>query len=112
MHGEVERHELDDRPQARHGRADAEAREPLLGDGRIDYAPAAELLQQTLRDLVGALIFGDFLAHHEDPWVATHLLGHCIAECIADGCGLERGSLGDFGRVVSSRDIDNKIASA
>ncbi len=56
LHGEVEGHELDDRPQARERGADAEAREAVLGDRRVDDPLRAELLQQALRDLVGALV--------------------------------------------------------
>ena len=60
--------------------ADAEAGKAVLGDRRVDDAPGAEFLQQALRDLVGALIFGDLLAHHEDVLVAAHLLGHGVAQ--------------------------------
>ncbi len=45
----------------------------------------AEFLQQPLRDLVGALIFGDLLAHHEHVVVAAHLLGHGVAQRFAHG---------------------------
>ena len=44
----------------------------------------AELVEQALRDLVGALIFGDFLAHHEHALVAAHFLGHRVAQRLAD----------------------------
>ena len=57
----------------------------MLGDRRVDHALGAEFLQQALRDLVGALIFGDFLAHHEDVLVAAHLLGHRVAQRFAHG---------------------------
>ena len=43
----------------------------------------AEFLQQALRDLVGALILGDLLAHDEDVLVAAHLLGHGVAQRFA-----------------------------
>jgi hypothetical protein len=43
--------------QPAHRRADADAGKAMLGDRRIDHALGAELLQQALRDLVGALIF-------------------------------------------------------
>ena len=65
LHGEVPGHELDDRPQARHGRAHADAGKPLLGDGRIDHALRPELLEQALADLVGALVLRHLLAHQE-----------------------------------------------
>ena len=60
--------------------ADAEAGEAVLGDRRVDDALGAELLEQALADLVGALIFGDLLAHQEDVGVAAHLLGHGVAQ--------------------------------
>ena len=53
---EVPGHELDDRPQADHRRADADAGEPELGDRRVDDAHLAEFLEQAFRDLVCALI--------------------------------------------------------
>ena len=87
LHGEVPGHELDDRPQARHRRADAEAGEAVLGDRRVDDAARAEFLQQALAHLVGALIFRDLLAHQEHVAVAAHLLGHGIAQRLAHGQG-------------------------
>ena len=92
LHGEVERHELDDRLQARKRRADAEAGKPVLGDRRIDHAHGAEFLQQPLSHLVGALIFGHFLAHHEDGLVAPHLFRHGIAQRLAHRHGHHFGA--------------------
>ena len=68
----------------------------MLGDRGIDHAPRAELLQQALRDLVGALIFRDLFAHHEHVAVAPHLLGHRIAQRFADGLGDHLGAGRDF----------------
>ena len=98
LHGEVEGHELDDRLQPGHCRADAQPRKAVLGDRRVDDAPGAELLQQPLRDLVGALVLGDLLAHDEDVGVAAHLLGHGIAQRLADGGRDHCRALGDLGR--------------
>ncbi len=64
-------------------RADAEPGESVLGDRRVDHPHGAELLQQALRHLVGALIFGDLLAHHEHVLVAAHLLRHRVAQRLA-----------------------------
>ena len=66
LHGEVEGHELDDRLQPAERRADAQAGEAVLGDRRVDDALGAELLEQALADLVGALVLRDLLAHQED----------------------------------------------
>ena len=97
LHGEVEGHELDDRLQAGERRADAQAGKAVLGDRRVDHALVAELLQQSLRDLVGALIFGDLLAHHEHILVAPHLLGHGVAQRFAHGHGDHLGAFGNVG---------------
>ena len=96
LHGEVERHEFDDRLQPGHRRADADAGKAVLGDRRIDHAPRAEFLQEALGHLVGALIFGNLFAHHEHISVAPHLLGHRIAQGFADGLRDHLGAGRDF----------------
>ena len=80
---EVEGHELDDRTQPDHGRADADAGEAHLRDRRVDHAPLREVLQQALRHLVRALVVPDLLAHEEDVVVAIHLLAHRLVERLA-----------------------------
>ena len=85
LHGEVEGHELDHRAQPAKGRADAQPRKPVLGDRRVADAPGSELGEQALGHLVGALIFRDFLAHHEDRPVAAHFLRHGVAKRLAHG---------------------------
>ena len=97
LHREVEGHELDDRLQTAHRRARAQTGETIFGDRRVDDALRAEFLKQTLRDLVRALIFGDFLAHHEDAVVFAHFLGHRIAQGFADGEFHHRGAFRDRG---------------
>ena len=69
--------------QAVERRADAQAGKAMLGDGGVDHPAVAELLQQALADLVGALIFGDFLAHQEHQLVAAHFLRHGVAQRVA-----------------------------
>ncbi len=85
LHGEVERHELDDRAQAAHRCAGPDAGKTVFGDRRIDDALGAEFFEQALRDFVGALIFRHFLAHHEDALVQTHFFGHGVAQGLANG---------------------------
>ena len=97
LHGEVEGHEFDDRFQTGHRRTDADAGKTVLGDRRIDHALGAELLQQPLRDLVGALVFRDLLTHDENIGIAPHLLGHGIAQRLADGHRHHLGALGHLG---------------
>src|SRR5262249_38711602 len=79
LHGEVECHELDDRVEALESSADAEAREAIFGDRRVDHALGTKLLEEALADLVGTLIFRDLLAHQEHRRIAAHLLGHGVA---------------------------------
>ena len=102
LHGEVECHEFDDGLQTCECRADAKAGKSVLGDRRVDDAFGAEFLQQALRDLVRTLIFGDLLAHHEDVFVASHFLGHRVAQRFAHG---HRDHLGAFGNVGIARDL-------
>ncbi|MGY4504782.1 hypothetical protein ACVWYH_008739 [Bradyrhizobium sp. GM24.11] len=92
LHGEVEGHELDDRLQPGHRGTNADTGKAVLGDRRVDHAPGAKFLEQSLRDLVGALIFGDLLTHHEDVRIAAHLFGHGVAQRFADGLGDHLGA--------------------
>ena len=66
----------------------------------------AELVEQALADLVGALVLGDLLAHQEDVAVAAHLLGHRVAQRLAHRLGAERRALGHLGlaRRLGARD--------
>ena len=84
LHGKVERHELDDRLQAGHRRTDAQTGEPMLGNRGVNHPLGAELVQQTTAHLIGTLVLRDFLAHQEHVGVAAHLLGHGVAQCVAD----------------------------
>ena len=81
---EAERHEFDDRPQAGHGRADADAGKSFLGNRRVDDSPIAEPLEHALADLVGAVVFRDFLTHQEDVLVALHLFAHRLIQRFAE----------------------------
>ena len=78
--GEVDRHQLDDRSQPPHRRADADADDRVLGDRRVADAPLTELVEQPFGHLERALEAADVLAHHEDRLVAAHLLGHRVAQ--------------------------------
>ena len=55
----------------------------VLGDRRVADPLLAELVQQALGDLEGALEHAHVLAHHEDGLVAAHLLGEGVAERLA-----------------------------
>jgi hypothetical protein len=52
-------------------------------DRRVDDAHLAELGEQPLRDLVGAVVDGHLLAHEEDAVVALHLLAQRLVERVA-----------------------------
>ena len=83
-HGaEVPGHELDDGSEPHHGRAHADAREALLGDGRVDHPAGAEALEEPFGHLVRALVVPDLLAHQEHAIVAVHLLGDGLSEGLA-----------------------------
>src|SRR6266550_4802488 len=82
---EVPGHELDDRPEAAHGGADADPRESELRDGSIDHAFGAELLQQSAAHLVRALIDADFFTHQKHVLIALHLLSQRLVQGISIG---------------------------
>ncbi len=92
LHGEIERHELDDRLEPGERSANAETGEAVLGDRSIDHPHGAELLQQALGHLVGTLILGHLLAHDEDVLVASHFLSHGVAQRFAHGHGHHLGA--------------------
>ena len=83
LHREVHGHELDDRLQSVQRGADRHAGEAVLGDRHVDHPLGAELVEQALADLVGALILRDFLAHQEHVGVAAHLQRHGVAQGLA-----------------------------
>ena len=76
---EVPRHEFNDGPQSAHGRADAQSRETLFGNRRVDDPAFAELFEHTLTDFVRALVVADFFAHQKYVGVAFHFFGHGAA---------------------------------
>ena len=96
LHGEIEGHEFDDRLEAGKGRTDGDAGEAMFGDGRVDHPLRPEFLEHALADLVGALIFADFLAHQEHVLVAAHFFGHGGADRLAHGHGDHFGAFRNF----------------
>ena len=69
-----------------------------------------EFVEQPLGDLVGALIFGDLLAHHEDAVVGAHLLGHGVAQRLAHGLLHHLGAGGHIRLVLRMRDRGDQVA--
>src|SRR2546429_212408 len=86
---EVKGHHLDDGVESGHGGADRQAGKSQFGDRRIYDAPRAELFQEPLADLEGALIIGDILADQEDLLVAPHLFPQSLVERFPIGKGHE-----------------------
>ena len=79
----TEGHELDDRPQADHGRADAHAGETVLADRRVDDPLRPEAIEQTLADFVGAVVLRDFFAHEEDIGIALEFFSERFVQRLA-----------------------------
>src|SRR5271169_6020197 len=80
LHGKIKGHEFDNRSQPGKAGADPKPGEALLGDRRINHPAGPEFLKQALAHLIGALILADLLTEKEDRIVASHLLGHRIAQ--------------------------------
>ena len=81
--GEVEGHELDDGPEAEHGRAHSEPRETELADGGVHDPLVSEALEQALGDLVGAVVLGHLLTQEENGVVSLHLLGEGLVQRVS-----------------------------
>ena len=80
---EVPRHELDDRPQPDHRRADTHSGESQLGDRGVDDSHLAEFLQEAFRDFVCPLIDRDLLSHEEYAVVTLHFLAQRLVEGVS-----------------------------
>ena len=65
LHGEVEGHELDDRLETVHRSTATDTRETDFGDRSVDHSLGTESLGQTLGNLVGSVVVGDFLTYGE-----------------------------------------------
>ena len=81
---EIPRHELDDRTEPDHRRADANAGEAELGDRRVNNAHRAKFVEQSLRNLVSAVVLRDFLTHEENAFVARQLFAQRLRQSVAD----------------------------
>src|SRR5439155_12852637 len=82
---EVPGHELDDRPQSNHRRPDSDAGKAELSDRSIDDTHRAELVEESLGDLVGSVVLRDFFPHKEDAIVTLQLLAQRLSKCVAIG---------------------------
>eukprot|EP00042_Codosiga_hollandica_P041089 m.363348 g.363348 ORF g.363348 m.363348 type:complete len:638 (-) comp56025_c0_seq3:2412-4325(-) len=83
LHREVECHELADWSEAGNRSTDSNASQPSLGDGCVDHAFRAKLLEQTATHLVGTVELTNFLANKKDTRVTRHLLLHGLGQGVA-----------------------------
>ena len=81
--GKTEGHEFDDRPQPDHRGADAQAGKTIFTDRRVDDPLRSETFEQALAHFIGAVVFGDFLAHQEDIRIALQFFGERFVERLA-----------------------------
>ena len=104
VHGdahEVRVHELGHGPAAGHGGANRRPADGRFGDGRVDDARLAPLLQQAGGDVIGPAPDADFLAHDEHVGVTRHLLVQGFVQRLAHedlaggGSGRGVGRAGD-----------------
>src|SRR5262249_61112226 len=77
--------ELDDRPAADEGCADARTGLGGLRDGRVDDAQRPEAVQESGRDLEEAAQLADVLADHEHAALALHLLLQRLVQRLRHG---------------------------
>jgi hypothetical protein len=77
---EVRELHLRDRAHAHDGGSGAAAHDRGLGERRVDHAPGAELLLESLSDLERTAVDTDVLADHEDALVALHLLTETVGD--------------------------------
>src|SRR6185437_4636433 len=70
---EVDGHDLHDRAQPEHGRADRGTHEPFLTDGGVADAAGTELGEQSCGDLVGAFENADLLTDEQHVLIAQQL---------------------------------------
>jgi hypothetical protein len=67
-------------PHSDNSRADADAADRVLADGRVAHALASEFLDESLRHFESAAVFSDVFAQNEHVGVALHLFGHRFAQ--------------------------------
>src|SRR5690625_4188582 len=79
---EVQGHELDDRSQTHHRRADPDAGEAVLGDRRVPHSLRAEFVEQTFGDLVGPTESADLLAQQQHSLIPGHLRSQTVFESL------------------------------
>jgi len=82
---EVDRHDLHDRPEAGHGRADARAQEGVFRERSVADAIGAELLEQALAAGVGAAVATHVFAHQKHTRVGVERFTHARADGLAIG---------------------------
>ena len=72
----------------------------MFGNRCINHTFWTEFLQQTLRDFVSALVFGNFFTHHKNITVLAHFFSHRITQSFAHGHGHHFGAGRNFTRCI------------
>ena len=73
-----------------------EADEAGFADRGVYDTLAAEAFPEALGDFVGAVVFGDFLAHDDDVFIALEFFGEGVVEGLAVGDDGHAGKIFNF----------------
>ena len=76
-------HELNDRPQAKHGSAHTHADEGCFADRGVHDPLVAKSLPETACHFVGPVVLGDLLADEDYVRIAFDFLGKRLVKCFA-----------------------------
>lgn len=74
LHAEVERHELANRSETRHRRADGDASETCFSDRGVYNTAPSPLLEQATRAFICSLVLAHFLPDKKHVLIALHFL--------------------------------------
>src|SRR5690606_10033765 len=74
--GEVERHELDNRPEPLERSTNSDSGKACFGDWCIDHTLRPELFEHAFAHFVRSVVLGDFLTHEENILIPLHFLDH------------------------------------
>src|SRR5438552_16531358 len=69
----TKRHELDDRPEPDHGRADAQLGKTIFADRRVNDSLGTKSFEQSLRDLISTVVLRHLRAHGGNLWISLQI---------------------------------------
>ncbi len=87
------------------GAAGGVAGAAALGEGDVHHARPAEILEQALGDLVGAVELGDLLAHDDDVGIAGEFLGEGLRLPFGLHHGVNSAGLVEAAAIVEEKDL-------